>query len=50
MGFDIWDDMFGYDDFVGSMITPEVVSDEDRLYDPGGVTTPTEEELDFDDT
>ena len=33
-------DMFGYDDFVGSGVGQIPINNEDRLYDPDGVTEP----------
>lgn len=41
MEFD-WD-MFGYDDFVGSGVGQNPNSNEDRLYDPDGITDVEEE-------
>lgn len=39
-------DMIGYDDFVGANNVVEDTTDEDRFYDPDGITE-VETELDF---
>ena len=38
------EDVFGYDDFVGSESDGSMVQDEDRFYDPDGITETQEEE------
>ncbi|MGD9161534.1 MAG: hypothetical protein PVG39_24185 [Desulfobacteraceae bacterium] len=40
-----WDDMFGYDDFVGSGVGTTPESNEDRFYDPDGITEPEIDEM-----
>ena len=47
MGPEDWDldDMFGYDDFIGSNESQEPMDSEDRFYDPSGITDVEEDEL-----
>ena len=41
-----FDDMFGYDDFVGSNVDQDPMDNEDKFYDPSGIT---EVEQDWED-